>query len=1043
MTNMTAAREAVSRQFQNVTQIGDQVIRGEKLYENKPYAIAYIDLADDIITRADSLREFQERVLGEDFFQSAEQLRWNNYLYIVAGPKSISSDGYLDAKSRIEADKHYARKRVVSEGELVELLGDSKLFEAEQVAAAADIVAVWAERLKEGKLDSLIEQPTPRTAVLENIGKGAAARAASPRKPKALSSADGGFTLSHLEKLEVSKFRPVHDGRTYSFGAVTLIVGANGTGKTSLLEAIEYLYCGHNRRPASNASPRVKGTLANVETGALSTLESTSDSNRIRARCLAWYGRDERQGRAIVGAFTRFNFLDTDAAFRLSSELEPGDISRDLSRLLIGADAATLWDYLGKTQSALETEFEKSSSQIERLAETNVMLERELTQLRNAPSQAKSLSTTYRAAMRAAGWQGALKEDDELVASSERGPLEGLASELAALIALSLPQSNTPGQIRMRAAELAQASEALRPVEQQRLKLQAELRAVEGQSTKVVKGIDTLTKWYDFCTAQFPKALRDKQTAQQRAEASRQKLGALVGVAVPVVDNSFEHVALENAEVSTNRVIEASTASIQALEASEKQFGIWEAKYAKASQQLKAAAKILTEEAQSAHACPVCGTEHSPEDLLDKIEKITDRTASSEPLKELQVQLQAERTRLADAQKRAVIIQSLQRIAAQLQISQSAIIGEIVAAFRSAKEEASQADAASAEADESLRMLAAQGLDQTRFNTLRTEVSLLLDGNPAIDDANSIALARERNLESQTELNAQSLKIRAEYDAVVQIIHAGIEALGLWSSVDNSSNPDYTFDALLKTFERYRNAEMKATKIDAVLKMSDDSQFVELQTALGALISSFDQALHAVMAESSAPTVLREKEMALESSQNNLKRLRDICKNQRLALDVLEKIRTESSLEDATRSALDSIRVQINDVFSRVHSPNEYEYDGYGDNILRTREGHESRSLDEVSTGQRAAFALSIFLALNLTAKSAPPIVLIDDPIAHIDDLNALSFMDYLRDLAVHSRRQVFFATADSRVAALFEKKFAFLGSTKFRKIELSKRVAA
>ena len=55
---------------------------------------------------------------------------------------------------------------------------------------------------------------------------------------------------------------------------------------------------------------------------------------------------------------------------------------------------------------------------------------------------------------------------------------------------------------------------------------------------------------------------------------------------------------------------------------------------------------------------------------------------------------------------------------------------------------------------------------------------------------------------------------------------------------------------------------------------------------------------------------------------------------------------------------------------------------------------------------------------------------------AHIDDLNALSFLDYLRDLAVNSGRQIFFATADTRVASLFSKKFSFLGES-FKTISL------
>ena len=151
---------------------------------------------------------------------------------------------------------------------------------------------------------------------------------------------------------------------------------------------------------------------------------------------------------------------------------------------------------------------------------------------------------------------------------------------------------------------------------------------------------------------------------------------------------------------------------------------------------------------------------------------------------------------------------------------------------------------------------------------------------------------------------------------------------------------------------------------------------------------------------------------------------------------VLDDLIENASLENATREALDAIGGQINEVFSRIHAPREYEYVGSPNVLLRTADGHDPRTLDEVSTGQRAAFALSIFLARNRTAGAAPPVLLIDDPIAHIDDLNALSFLDYLRDLAVNSGRQIFFATADTRVASLFSKKFSFLGES-FKTIHL------
>jgi exonuclease SbcC len=67
--------------------------------------------------------------------------------------------------------------------------------------------------------------------------------------------------------------------------------------------------------------------------------------------------------------------------------------------------------------------------------------------------------------------------------------------------------------------------------------------------------------------------------------------------------------------------------------------------------------------------------------------------------------------------------------------------------------------------------------------------------------------------------------------------------------------------------------------------------------------------------------------------------------------------------------------------------------------------------------------------------------MLIDDPIAHVDDLNCLSFLDYLRDVALQGQRQIFFATANDKIASLFERKFDFLGPEEFRKYVLTREV--
>ena len=157
------------------------------------------------------------------------------------------------------------------------------------------------------------------------------------------------------------------------------------------------------------------------------------------------------------------------------------------------------------------------------------------------------------------------------------------------------------------------------------------------------------------------------------------------------------------------------------------------------------------------------------------------------------------------------------------------------------------------------------------------------------------------------------------------------------------------------------------------------------------------------------------------------------------AISTLEGFRDEHSLTDAMEFALDKNRAFIERIFSRIHSPAEFS--GLGSkltSLVRKSDGTEAE-LSQISTGQRSAFALALFLAQNSQLKAAPPVLLIDDPIAHVDDLYALSFLDYLRDLALTAGRQIFFATANEKLAGLFERKFDFMEEDKFRRFVLER----
>ena len=124
------------------------------------------------------------------------------------------------------------------------------------------------------------------------------------------------------------------------------------------------------------------------------------------------------------------------------------------------------------------------------------------------------------------------------------------------------------------------------------------------------------------------------------------------------------------------------------------------------------------------------------------------------------------------------------------------------------------------------------------------------------------------------------------------------------------------------------------------------------------------------------------------------------------------------ALADATDAERLSVQVATDSVFRKIHSPHEYgvRRDAQAP-LFRLDDPSKAIALRDISTGQRAAFVRSVFLAMNAKLQTVPPVLLFDDPVAHVDDFNSLSFLDYLRDVALAGKRQIFYATADAKLA--------------------------
>ncbi|RZS86403.1 AAA family ATPase [Pigmentiphaga kullae] len=1032
MPEMHAAREALTHLLVELHDVDDSVVRGEKKLGEQTYAVAYVDFADEVVERSLHLRNFQERILADDFFDSPGDLRWNKYLYIIAGPNSRKNPQFSAAKAIIEADKDYARKRVISEADLESLLGGAKLFETAECGDAYDVLSDWRQRLAAGQLELLLDCVTPRTGVVEKIAQRRAGVAPDERqRGKELHAADVPLSASKLLSLEVAQFRPVHDGKSYSFGDVTLIVGANGTGKTSLLEAIEHFYCGNTRRSKSVGLVRLKGKLLPTSGGSTIELRSTSDGPRIKSRCLAWYNRKEHSVDAIVDSFSLYNFLDTDAAYRLSANLKPADVTAELSRLLVGSSAATTFDYLEKIRADVDKAWDKTQRRASELQAELAVFEKRLKELQSKPSTAKTLTDAYRSALAAIAWKRRSEADAPM--SKEGQELLAALSLVQALTSLG-PAARSLKDIEHRFTQLEAAVGRAKPLDAQLAGLTNQEKGLVTKIEQLDANISHLDRWIAYETAGFHDVRKRYQSARRVSEQLATRLGGMIAGDLPQIPPQYASLPLQDA---LRAAVEASTAAElrftrakQALDL----HGRAASARATTAAKLKDAAKEALKSSENPDMCPVCRTVHASGALMHLIEELTSGSETS-----LEVQSLAESLRLAEqeaneARRSAAGVEFYQKNAALLELKGSTP-KEALEELVGLRERASQAQL-------ELQRITREGQDLRNAGFSSNEADLVWSRIVGLfePDLHSLTVdvasaERLRQSDALEEARKTLDECRRNIDTLTQAISSVSRAMDVDGWVTQIPHIG-SFASLVALQDEFTAVAKNSEDLRAYLEVGNEVPLAEVQARIAAVASAFKQADEASRSDSEISTEQRNLPSKIESYKRDLGKARSEETALHEAGKILDDLLENASLENATREALDAIGAQINEVFSRIHSPQEYEYVGSPDVLLQTADSHEARSLAQVSTGQRAAFALSIFLARNRTATSAPPVLLIDDPIAHIDDLNSLSFLDYLRDLAVNSGRQIFFATADTRVASLFSKKFSFMGES-FKTINL------
>jgi hypothetical protein len=250
--SVSELQERVATQFSDVQQVDESIIRFTKKSGKNPFAVCYFDITDDLPGTVDTLSKYQDRVIGMHYFEGSKSLQWNNYLYFIISEDRLAKKEVRQAKELIENDRKYARKFVISEDQIDSVLKPPVVVHTD-ITPHANILSIWTERLVEAGLDDAIlsDDAIPRRLkLIESSSMKPSLKTITPMLTKRDAKA-----MPFLHSLLLNKFLAFPLQRSFEFGTVNLIFGINGSGKTSLLEAIELFYCGRNKRNPKTIQP--------------------------------------------------------------------------------------------------------------------------------------------------------------------------------------------------------------------------------------------------------------------------------------------------------------------------------------------------------------------------------------------------------------------------------------------------------------------------------------------------------------------------------------------------------------------------------------------------------------------------------------------------------------------------------------------------------------------------------------------------------------------------------------------------------------------
>ncbi|MEI4523531.1 AAA family ATPase [Pseudomonas sp. CCNWLW23] len=772
MINAQRVEAMLKDRYPDLESVGRGVFRGIDRFGPRDYAIRYFDLNDQLASTADSLKSYQEEVLSPMYFSNdvATDLRWNHYLYFVTSDEEAQSGEFGRLKAKVEADREYARKQVVRERDIAGLLANAQPPEPPK-ALPVDLATTWSNTLEKHGLAFILDSDITVPDAVRRIVAGTKDGVSRPIAHVSLLAAEQAAASGFIERLTIKGFRTHPEEKEHPLGRVNLIVGSNGVGKTSLLEAIEFAYCGRNRR----SSPVLNGTSITVDLlGVGHKLSSTTDATRLRARHSNWYAKAELRTVTIQDSFGKFNFLDTDAAVDLSVSASSDQIGTDVTRLVLGATAENLGDRLRRVLKQLQDELKDLrrdrlvSQQMKLAAQTR------LDAIKASPKLSDSLFLELLAALRGQGW--CQIPDDKVQLEVLRERLQEATSAIALVRHASKNmlhvEPDSAARLLASLNDEASKAEALDQRAKGARLAQANARREAQSAAALSAAAEAL---HPYARTNFLKTIKQASDCRERVRGRSARLNLVADVGNSITIRQFMENAIADAIDSVDteigsyqRRLETAQGSLQALEKTQSTMTVLR-------QRLLGTAQDILQRSANPDHCPLCRTEFDEGQLVARMMADVD-AGTSEHASLLQADISAAREAISNARARLALLHPLRAFTgdSDLAVTVSQAIKQIDQERTALERDQQELDTIQSQAQQ----LHSDGLSSEDLSS-----KLLAAGMvelPSLEELQQIQSNHKETLETLRSAEKNALReaevVRKECDAIAERL--SIEVLG-------------------------------------------------------------------------------------------------------------------------------------------------------------------------------------------------------------------------------------------------------------------------